>query len=341
MQQHLGLDIAKLKFDCALLVGQRVLKQSFPNNPAGFRQLLDWLAKHAVSTPDTHACLEATGTYGDALARWLYQHAFRVSVVNPARIRFFAQSLLTRNKTDALDAEMIARFCQQQQPKPWTPPSPAQEQLQALTRLSADLTAQRQDNRNRLESATLPAVVKCLKQLDRQLSKHLANVRKLIQQHLQGDDQLGKQNQLLQTIPGIGQATAATVLAELPQHLSSARQAAAYAGLTPRQKLSGSSVRGRSALSKTGNGSLRKALFFPALTALKYNPLIQALAKRLLAKGKSKMCVVGAAMRKLLHLIYGVLKHLKPFDPNWQPNPSLNPSLAPAASLQLAARGAP
>ena len=90
------------------------------------------------------------------------------------------------------------------------------------------------------------------------------------------------------------------------------------------QKQSGRSVRGRTALSKTGNSRLRKALYFPAITALKWNPLIREMGQRLLARGKSKMCVVGAAMRKLLHLIYGVLKHQKPFDPLWQ-NQTITP----------------
>jgi transposase len=315
MQMHLGLDIAKLKFDCALLVGQRLAQQSFPNTPAGFTALLQWLAKHAAKPAECHACLEATGRYGEALAGWLHQQGFRVSVVNPARIRFFAQSLLTRNKTDELDAEIIARFCQQQQPRRWTPASPEQLQLQALTRLLDDLLEQRQNNRNRLESATAPVVVKCLKALERQLTKHITTVQGQIREHL--DQHFARQNQLLRSIPGVGPSTVATVLAELPAQLENARQAAAYAGLTPRRKQSGSSVRGRPGLSKIGNGRLRKILYFPAITALKYNPIIRALAQRLLARGKSKMCVVGAAMRKLLHIIWGVLKHQQPFAPNW------------------------
>lgn len=322
MQHHLGIDIAKLKFDGALLSTERTLKCSFPNTALGFAQLLGWLRKNHIDPARCHAGMEATGPYGQALALFLHDHSFRVSVINPARIKFFAQSLLSRNKTDAADAEIIARFCQQQQPAQWQPLPEGQLKLQALTRLLQELIGQQQDNRNRLENATCPAVIKCLKLLDKQLQKHIVNVQGQIRQHLGEDERLKKQNKLLQSIPGVGEATAATVLAELPPDLASARTAAAYAGVTPRQKQSGSSVRGRTALSKTGNSRLRKALYFPAITALKWNPLIREMAQRLLARGKSKMCVVGAAMRKLLHLIYGVLKHQQPFNPHWPKQPS-------------------
>jgi hypothetical protein len=152
---------------------------------------------------------------------------------------------LARNKTDSADAEIIARFCQQQQSAQWQPLSESQLKLQSLTRFLQELIRQQQDNRNRLENASCQPVIKCLKQLDKQLGKHIANVQKQIRQHLGEDEQLQKQNELLQSIPGMGAATAATVLAELPPDLASARTAATYAGVTPRQKQSGSSLRGR------------------------------------------------------------------------------------------------
>lgn len=313
---HLGIDIAKLKFDVCLLPGKP--KESFPNNPQGFKALLRWLQKHQVLPTQCHAALEATGSYGLALAKFLQQKDFALSLINPARIRFFAQSLLTRNKTDALDAEIIARFCLQQQPRLWTPPSDQVAQLQALSRLLQDLIGARQDQANRLEVASDPAVRSCLRQLHRQLEAHIQKVKDQLRSLIQAHPRFQRQARLLTSIPGVGEATTATVLAELPvDRLEDARQAAAYAGVTPRLKQSGTSVRGRSGLSKTGNSALRKALYFPALTALRCNPIIMALAKRLRAAGKSKMCIVGAAMRKLLHLIWGVLKSNQPFDPNW------------------------
>jgi transposase len=123
----------------------------------------------------------------------------------------------------------------------------------------------------------------------------------------------------LDSIPGIAETTAATLLAEIVDvtQYRSARQVAAYAGLVPRERYSGSSVRGRTRLSKIGNARLRKALYFPAITALRCSPFFQAWAQGLRERGKCKMSVIGAAMRKLIHLAYGVLKTGQPFDPEW------------------------
>jgi len=124
---------------------------------------------------------------------------------------------------------------------------------------------------------------------------------------------------LLDSIPGIAQTTAATLLAEITDitQYRSARQVAAYAGLVPRERQSGSSVRGRTRVSKIGNARLRRALYFPAVTALRCSPFFQRWAKGLQERGKCKMSVIGAVMRKLIHLAYGVLKTGKPFDPQW------------------------
>jgi transposase len=124
---------------------------------------------------------------------------------------------------------------------------------------------------------------------------------------------------ILYSIPGIAQTTAAAILAEITDftQYKSARQVAAYAGLVPRERVSGSSVRGRTRLSKIGNARLRRALYFPAITALRCSAFFQAWAKGLQERGKCKMSIIGAAMRKLIHLAYGVLKTGKPFDPEW------------------------
>jgi transposase len=141
----------------------------------------------------------------------------------------------------------------------------------------------------------------------------------LIRDHIDRHPGLKKQRELLDTIPGIGGTTAAALLAEVPdiKEYRSARQVAAFAGPVPRQRQSGSSVRGRVRLSKIGNARLRKALYFPAVTALRCSPFFQQWAEGLRQRGKSKMAVIGAAMRKLIHLAYGVLKTGRPFDPEW------------------------
>jgi transposase len=128
---------------------------------------------------------------------------------------------------------------------------------------------------------------------------------------------LKNSSDLLQTIPGIGETTAWVLLAEIPtiENFQDARQLSAYAGVTPRHRQSGSSVHGRSRLSKLGSSRLRKAIYFPALVAQRYNPIMSVFANRLIENGKSKMTVLGACMRKLIHIVFGVLKHQKPFEP--------------------------
>jgi len=315
----LGIDIAKLKFNvCLLDTGGKLKHKVFPNTAAGFQQLAAWLVKQG--TQRVHACMEATGAYGEALALHLHTAGHTVSVVNPAAIKAFAGSRLSRTKTDKVDAELIARFCVAQQPAAWTPPAPEVRQLQALVRRLESLVEMRTMESNRLEAIITIDVVKSsveahIAYLDHQIKQTEA----LIRTHINNHPRLKRQSALLDSIPGIGETTAATLLAEITDitQYESARQVAAFAGLVPRERQSGSSVRGRTRLSKIGNARLRKALYFPAITALRCSAFFKQWAEGLRQRGKCKMSVIGAAMRKLIHLAYGVLKTGQPFDPEW------------------------
>jgi transposase len=315
----LGIDIAKLKFNVCLLNTLGKLKHKvFPNTAVGYQQLDAWLTKQG--TPRVHACMEATGAYGGALARHLHKAGHHVSVINPAAVKACAQSRLSRTKTDKVDAELIARFCVAQQPPPWPPPAPEVRELQALVRRLEALTEMRVAEANRLEAgiaveAVRSSIEEHLAYLDRQIEQTRAAIRR----HINSHPDLRRQRALLDSIPGIAEATAATLLAEITDitQYRSARQVAAYAGLVPRERPSGSSVRGRTRLSKIGNARLRKALYFPAITALRRSSFFQLWAEGLQRRGKCKMSVIGAAMRKLIHLAYGVLKTGQPFDPEW------------------------
>ncbi len=319
IESTLGIDIAKLKFNVCLINHSGKLKHKvFANTAAGFAQLCAWLAKHGVER--VHACMEATGTYGEALALFLHQAAHTVSVVNPAAIKAFAGSRLSRTKTDRVDAELIARFCLAQAPPAWMPLPAQVQELQALVRRLDALIEIRVAEQNRLEAGiTVEAVKASVKDLIDHLATQIKDTELLIRQHIKDHPRLKEQSALLDSIPGIAQTTAAAILAEITDitQYKSARQVAAYAGLVPRERLSGSSVRGRTRLSKIGNARLRKALYFPAITALRCSPFFQSWAKGLQERGKCKMSVIGATMRKLIHLAYGVLKTGKPFDPEW------------------------
>jgi transposase len=315
----LGLDISKLKFNACLLRADGKLRHKvFPNNPTGFSQLCDWLARQGVER--VHACLEATGAYGDSLAADLHEAGHTVSIVNPAAIKAYAQSHLPRTKTDRVDAALIAGFCSERRPLAWHPPEREVRELQALVRRLESLTEMRTMEENRLSSGISVAAVKAsVEEVLAYLSEQIKKTEALIRDHINRHPGLKQRSELLDSIPGIGETTAAVLLAEVPDisQYQSARQVAAFAGLVPRERQSGSSVRGRVRLSKIGNARLRKALYFPAITALRCSPFFQSWAKGLRERGKSKMAVIGAAMRKLIHLAYGVLKTGKPFDPEW------------------------
>jgi transposase len=315
----LGIDISKLKFNLCLIQKSGKLKHKvFPNTTTSFEQLREWLSKQGVER--VHACLEATGTYGEALSLYLHQAGHTVSVINPAATKAFAQSRLSRTKTDRVDAELSARFCRAQLPPAWTPPAVEVRELQALVRRLESLIEMRVMEENRLSSGiSIESVRESLEEHLAYLNEQIKRTEELIRKHIDANPTLKKQSQLLDSIPGIAETTAALLLAEITDitQYRSAPQVAAYAGLVPRERQSGSSVRGRTRLSKIGNARLRRALYFPAITALRCSPFFQAWAEGLQERGKSKMSVICAVMRKLIHLAYGVLKSGKEFDPQW------------------------
>ena len=317
MDVVLGIDIAKAKFDVALRWADgRVRRKRCANSPAGFAELTAWLRRQGVAR--VHAALEATGTYGVALAEYLYDSGHVVSVLNPSIIHAFAASQLARAKTDRLDAVLIAHFCATQQPAAWTPLPREIRELQGLVRRLDALHDMRTQETNRLAAGEVVAAVQVsIETVIRTLSTEIAAVQRQIRDHFTNHPGLRAQRDLLTSIPGIGETTAAVLIAELfDKRYSSARQAAAFAGLVPRVSQSGT-LRGRGRLVKIGPGRLRKAMYFPALSALRANPTLRAFGARLSAAGKPKMVIVGAVMRKLIHLAFGVLKSGRRYDPQY------------------------
>lgn len=269
--------------------------------------------------------MEATNRYWEELARYLYAQGHVVSVVNPSRIRDYARSKLLRNKTDKLDADLIADFCATQSPDAWQPLSPEVQVLQALMRHWEDLKALRSEIHARLSNGSpSPSVHQMLSEHLTFLDQQLAELKQ-IESHIDQHPGLKQQRDLLVSIPGIGELTAAKLLGENIQAFSSTRALAAYAGLNPQHRLSGTSIHYRSRLSKMGNAHLRKALYFPAINAKRFNPIIQTFCERLHQHDKHKMTVIGAAMRKLLSLCLGVLKSGVPFDPHYPSPAHLHP----------------
>lgn len=314
----LGIDVGKAKLYVCLMSGKQYQDAAvFENTEEGHHQLEQWLVEQAATS--AHVCLEATGQYGYRVAYHLHHLGYCVSIVNPTRIKGFAASLMQRSKSDRIDAKVIAQFCVALEPERWQPPLEEQQDLQELMRRLSAIESILHQEKNREAWANHPQVKQSVTAHISQLEAEIERLHEAIETHFSEHNSLQEQRQLLISIPGIAEKTAAHLLAELGDlsRFTNARQLAAYCGLTPREKQSGTSVRKRPCLSKVGSSRLRKALFMPAICATRYNPVLRQFFDNLLQRGKSKMAAVGAVMRKLLHIVYGVLKHRKPFDPNY------------------------
>lgn len=320
MNAILGVDIAKDKFDCCLLLDEQKHLNQFANSARGFKQLARWLAQHDTPLTGLGACLEATGLYGEKLLEWLFAQGAAVSKVNPARIKYYARSRLARNKTDRLDAFIIAQFARNEKPRLWQPPSAEVARLRALNRLLGVRKEQRARERRR--AVMIPESVQAsARGLARTLEREMDRLQEQIDDLIAAAPELKRQRELLCSIPAIGKVTAQTVLAELPEQIASARAAAAFAGLTPELQDSGQKT-GRARLSKTGNPLLRQAFYMPAVSGRKSNPRLKSLAARLKARGKPTMTIIGACMHLLLRLCVGVLRSGQPFQENWPAKPA-------------------
>ena len=311
----LGVDIAKQKFDAALLINGKLKHKVFANSQEGFSELAIWLKKHSVDR--SHVCMEASSTYGEELAAYLHDAGHTVSIVNPARIKGFAQSELLRVKNDKVDAGVIARFCDKMRPEPWKPLPPEIRQLQALVRRVDALMVMRTQELNRI-GTTHETILHSVQEHISFLDEEITALKKEITDLIKKDPNLKAKAGLLRSIPGIGEATIAAVLSELSlfEKCDRVRKVVAYIGLAPREFTSGSSIKGRPRLSKVGSARMRKALYMPSLVSMQYNPVIIAFCQRLSGKAKNGKVIVCAVMRKLVHIIFGVLKSGRPFDPN-------------------------
>lgn len=314
--QCLGIDVSKDKFDVALLVDESNLEKfkqkSFSNDADGFGRLIIWL--NARASEPVHFGMEATNTYWESLAEFLGDQGLLVSVINPSLVKKEAQSWGMRNKTDKADARVIARYCAAKRPQAWVAPSMEVRELRDLVRHLSCLQEERQRHRNRLETVSSDAVRSSLEQLIVFLDEKISDLENGISDHINRHPGIKSDADLLRSIPGIGDKTIAVILSELPDvsNFRSAKSAVAYGGLSPRRVESGN-YKGATRLCKFGNAKLRRALYFPAVVATRYNPLIREFYIRLRANGKCKMSAIGACMRKLLAIAYGVLRTGTPF----------------------------
>ena len=309
----LGIDVSKAKLDCAVALDKKFRNKVVRNDPGGFAELSAWLQRHGIE--QVHACLEATGIYWEAAAQYLADAGHAVSVINPALAKAHSQSLGVRTKTDAVDAKVLADFCREKQPPLWTPPSPCERRLRALVHRHQALVAMQTQEKNRCEGLR-EDVRESIETHLAWLATELTRIEKAIEQLVDDDNDLRGKRDLLDSIPGLGERTIATLIAYgvNGDRFANARQFVAFAGLSPRLHESGSSVRARPRMSKVGHAFLRRALYMPAMVALYRTDWGKRFRLRLAAHGKAPKLIIGAMMRKLAHVAFGVLKSGKPFD---------------------------
>jgi transposase len=317
--------------------GRPVRLECFANDAPGHQAVLRFLrgGSHTV-----RACMESTGVYGLDLALLLARAGIDVMVANPRAARHFATAMMQRSKNDRLDARVLLEFVKRMPFQAWTPPRPAVLQLHALSRRLEALKDTQAAEQNRLHAAratdtTPPAVRRDLERSLRSLRRAVARLSVEAIKIIRQDSDLHLRFDLLLSAKGIGETSAIALLAELavaPPDLD-VRQLVAHAGLDPREHSSGSSVHKKPRISKHGNVHLRRALYMPALVALRHQPNLHAFYEHLRARGKARMVALVAVMRKLLHAIFGMFKHRPPFDGNMVfalPTPELSTTEATA-----------
>lgn len=319
---YCGIDISKKTFDVALLINGSFKSRVFINDLTGIKSFHEYFKSFKQ---EIIFCMEATGIYCVALAKYLHKKRLQVVVINPIKTHAFAKLEMQRNKTDKADAQMIARYCKylyttsRFEENLFKPKSKYYQRLQSLvTRLDQLKKMHTQEN-NRLGVSMDKITTTMIQSILKVLTKQIRQVEDQIRLCQKQDSQLDKQVKLLISIDGIGEKTAWAILAyvgDISLFINS-RQIASYAGLNPKKSDSGTSVR-KSSLSKMGSRRLRKSMYMPALVAVRHNPVMRALYEKLLKKGKPKKVALCAVMRKLLVVSYGVLKSGKSFDENYK-----------------------
>jgi transposase len=325
MSNIIGIDVSKLTLDCAYLRDadqNKPKRKRVANSPEGFESLLIWAnTVSGLVTNEIKFIIEPSSIYHELIMQFLYQHQATIYLVNPARVRKFAQGMGILSKNDLIDADLLTRYGLMNRKLIAYKPMPQEvcelkSLLNRLDSLERDLRRELNKQEKIGKTSVLhPREKQSMQRFEKQLKTEIIRFKKYIRETIASSRRLKRDFDLLLSIPGIGAKTAWIMLVILSsREFKSAPEVASFLGLNPIEKESGSTRYRRPRLSKAGNARLRQSLFFPAMVASSKNPDIKAQYERLLAAGKTKMCALGAAMRKLVHICYGVLKNQRPYE---------------------------
>lgn len=330
IKQNVGVDISKDDFKVSFYhldqKGQKFIKGSrtFKNTLAGFLAFMKWIEKKRIAELEVRITLEATGVYYENLVHFLDDNEYYVSVVLANQSKSYAKSLNLKTKTDKVDAKMLGQMGIERDLSKWQPASAKMLILKQLTRDRVNLLNEKVALNNKLHALDHSfnphkKVIKRLKERLKLTKKQIKEVEKEIKQTVQTDDVLKQKVDNISQVKGLGIITIATIIAETNGFtlFTSRGQLISYAGYDVVEKESGTSVKGQARISKKGNKHIRRALYFPAITSVKYEPMFGQLFKRVLISSGIKMKGYVAVQRKLLILIYTLYKNDATYDPNY------------------------
>lgn len=316
---HAGIDVSSETIDIQRRCSGQLSQRAFANTASGHVQAMAWLQRGDVGA---RVCLEATGIYHLQLALTLHAApGVELMVLNPRASRRFAEAQMVRAKTDKVDAAVLLQYLERMPFVAWTAPAEHRLALQSLAHRLGQLKKEQIRERSRLHAAqragdhSRPAqrdIREHLRYLQRHAKGIEAQAIALMKQHASLAEELA----LLDSIPGVAEASAMNVIAELGLLAENLRpeQWVAHAGLDPRPQESGTSLNAPRRISKQGNARLRAALFYPAMSAIRHDANVNAYYQSLLARGKRKIQAIIAVMRKLLHAMWGMLHHRQTWD---------------------------
>ena len=332
VKQNIGVDISKSDFRVCLLVlnqeGKMTIKgtRKFNNNVPGFKGFTSWAQKK--SNPDIciRIVVEATGVYHEDFIYFLHEKTdFHLSVELPNKVKAFAKSLNVKSKTDPVDVKVLGRLGLERNLEQWHPISQDLRTLRQLTRYKSQLQELKTATSNRLHAQLASykpnkKVVKGLRKLVRQLEKQIADTDDNIKDTIALDPVLQERVDKICLIKGVKVATVAVIIAETGgfELFRSRSQLISFAGYDIVQRESGTSVKGKTRISKKGNRYIRKALFFPAMTAARFEPVFHNLYQRVLDRTKIGKKANVAVQRKLLVLIYTLFKKNEAYDRDFE-----------------------
>ena len=316
MQSVIGIDVSKKKLDICALFDGKTRKKIVDNSVSGFKFLLSWISKNNIDNP--HICIESTGCYSEGVAEFFHELGFKISVVNPLQINAFRNSKLVRQKTDSVDAQIIAEFCLQNNPASWKPRSPEQKELHNINVRISALKAEANRALNALANRNLSKVIlKSIRDEIKFLKKQITLLEDETRKIINSNQDLKQQFDRITEIKGVGEKLALTIIADMPDvsNFQKSGQFSAFAGVSPAHFQSGSSVRGKSRISRLGSKSTRKVLYMSALVVKNHNPHFQKFVQKLQKKSKAPKVIIVAIMRKLMCILFGMLKNSSAFDP--------------------------